>query len=70
MNEMKIVKASGLDGWNMSVSMLFGRSPKFDIRCGNCKRWFSRRFNLDDFPDPVAKCPQCKAMNVVPIKYE
>lgn len=66
---MNIVKAKDVEGWNMSISMLFGTSPKFHIQCGKCLRWFSRRFDMDDFPHPITKCPYCRTANEVPLKY-
>lgn len=66
---MKVVRARGVEGWNMSVSMLFGKSPKLDIKCGKCGGWFSRRFDLDDLPNPITRCPRCKTHNEIPIKY-
>lgn len=66
---MNIVRARDFNGWNMSVSMIFGKSPKLDIQCGKCGKWFSRRFDLEEFPDPVTKCDYCRTVNMIPIKY-
>lgn len=67
---MEVVKALEATGWNMSISMMFGKSPKFDIKCGKCVRWFSKRFDLDDLPNPIAKCPYCRQYNEVPLKHQ
>lgn len=53
----------------MSISMLIGKSPKIHIKCGKCSYWFSRRFDLSEFPNPIAKCNHCGTINETSLRY-
>lgn len=68
---MKEVKAKSYNGWNTSISMLFGKSPKINILCGECFSYFSVRFTPSDFScgSPRAFCTNCGTRNIVSITY-
>jgi len=68
---MKEVKAKGIEGWGLSLSMLFGTSPNFTITCGKCGGYFNRRFKLIELKNrnPKTVCPYCDTINKVPISY-
>ena len=68
---MKVVKCKDAELFNMSVSMLFGKSPKCNIQCGNCEYWFSKRFDIINGKlEAIGMCPYCDAINTVPIELE
>lgn len=66
---MKPIQVKDFDGWNMSISTLWGKSPKITMVCGKCSYTFSRRFESIDFRIgyPKAMCPNCRTINYVPI---
>jgi hypothetical protein len=66
---MKPIKVKYFEMWNMSISMLFGKTPKVHMVCGKCSHYFSKRFNFSDFRDgnPKTLCPNCYTVNYVPI---
>ena len=41
-----MVRCKQAEMFNMSVSMLFGMSPKVHFQCGNCGRWSVGRGNI------------------------
>jgi len=57
--------AEVLDGWNWSITMLFGISSKLTLRCGNCEFKWKTRPTLIDHPTVI--CPACNEVNTVPI---
>lgn len=67
----KVVTCKNAEMWNKSISMFFNRTPKIDIWCGECGHYFSRRFSLDEIDSDgvYAICPECKAINNIPIKF-
>lgn len=65
---MKIVNAKSCKGFNISVSMIVGLSPKYTVICGNCNKSFRSRFNLYLFPK--VKCSHCGAINRLPLSVD
>jgi hypothetical protein len=67
---LKTVEPYDFSTWNMSpLAQLFGKSPKVKILCGNCKGYFTERFDMAEFRNrrkPQATCPHCKAINQMP----
>jgi hypothetical protein len=65
----KPIMVKNFECWNMSISMLWGKTPKVSMLCGKCYYSFSRRFEPIDFRNgyPKALCPSCSAVNYVPI---
>lgn len=66
---MKPICVADFQMWNTSISMLWGKSPKVNMLCGNCHYSFSKRFEPIDFKNgyPKALCPNCSKVNYVPI---
>lgn len=68
---MEPVKVKGFETWNMSVSFLFGVTPKVTMICGECSYVFSKRFRQIDFQYlrkyPQAICPACSVTDYVPL---
>lgn len=69
---MKEVTCKDLSCWNMSISMLFGKTPKVGILCGNCGKYFSHRFDTNECirKTPRVFCPYCDTINKIPIKID
>lgn len=65
-----IVRCKNFQCWNMSPSMLFGKSPKVKIICGKCGKYFSERFTMPNgnLKYPKTICPYCNTINEIPIK--
>lgn len=57
--------ADVIDGWNWSITMYFGVSPKLTLECGNCEFTWQTRPPLIDYPKVI--CPACNKVNKVPI---
>ncbi len=66
---MKEIMCYDMEVWSMSLSMLFGKSPKVKIICGNCKSYFSRKFDLHEMTGSAVRttCPSCRVINKIPI---
>lgn len=66
---MDTVTVKYYEMWNTSITMLWGKSPKVRMICGNCDYSFSKRFEPIDFRTgyPKALCPCCHTLNTVPI---
>ena len=64
-----IVTAKSVEGWNMSLLQLIGKSPSMEITCGKCLHVFSRRFDTSECRGrgPITICPGCGARNRVSI---
>lgn len=60
-----LVNAKSVEGWQMSLMQLFGKTPKVTIVCGNCSYEFARRFDVSECKGqhPIAECPKCSAKN-------
>lgn len=69
---MSEVTVKAFESWNMSLSTLFGKTPKIKMLCGNCTGYFSRRFDVYEVNRrfPRAVCPHCGVVNKVPMKIE
>ena len=66
---MKEIKCKDFQMLNMSLSVLFGKSPKCSIRCGSCGRWFSKRFDIiNGRVESIGLCPYCNTINKVPVE--
>ena len=65
---MNEVLPKSVEGWNMSLTQLFGESPKFTIVCGNCQCAFKSRTELVD--EPRVMCPHCSSINRIPLTWE
>lgn len=65
---MQTVNAKSVSGFNMSISMLFGKSPLLTIVCGNCQYTFQTRTPTIDYAK--ALCPACNCLNKLPLIYE
>lgn len=44
----KPIRVKDFECWNMSVSMLWGRTPKIEMICGHCNHYFARRFSAHE----------------------
>lgn len=62
-----VVDAKDWSGFNMSLSQLFGKGPKFTIRCGNCDVDFDKRIPMTDYPR--VSCPNCGTVNRLPLVW-
>lgn len=69
---MKEVRVKHFEMWNMSASMIFGKSPKCTMMCGSCSIIFKKRFSPMDFKNkyPKALCPSCNTVNEIPITIQ
>jgi hypothetical protein len=57
----RVVPARDFSGYSMSFAQLWGRGPKFTIRCGACPATFTERIPLVD--NPTVRCPHCHVWN-------
>ena len=66
---MKEVRCYDAELYTLSLSMLIGKSPKVKIVCGECKHYFSKRFDMYEINNstPKAICPYCGTVNIIPI---
>jgi hypothetical protein len=66
---MKEVQVKCFEMWKTSISILWGKSPKVNMICGECFYPFARRFDFADFRNgyPRTVCPDCHTVNYVPI---
>lgn len=69
---MESIPVKYYEMWNMSISTLWGKSPKVKMVCGKCSCSFSRRFKPIDFQNgfPNTLCPCCNTLNSVPITIQ
>jgi hypothetical protein len=66
----KEVRVRNYSTWETSISLLFGKTPKVTMICGECDYQFSRRFEPIDFRGgkfPRVMCQRCQTINVVSI---
>lgn len=61
-----MVTAKSVQGWNMSVSQIFGYTPKLLVVCGKCSHQFYTRTPMVSYPTCV--CPSCSELNQLPIE--
>lgn len=55
--------------YSVSLSMLFGMSPKVDFQCGSCGRWSSGRSdigNINRNGGLYVQCKCCGEINKIP----
>jgi hypothetical protein len=69
---MKTIRVKDFEMWNMSISLLWGKSPKVSLICGKCSYTFSKRFELIALKhrNPKVLCPCCNTRNYIPIVQE
>ena len=65
---MKTVNAQSVSGYNMSVSMFFGKSPLLTIVCGDCRHTFQSRTPCVDYATVI--CPACSSLNRLNLVYD
>lgn len=60
-----MVKVRKLEMWNMSLSMLVGKSPKIKFICGKCNSYNEARISLDAIrcKKPYVLCFRCGEIN-------
>lgn len=66
-----MVKCRNFEMWEMSLSMMFGRSPKVNFRCGKCGNWSSGRGNIENVNRNgglLIPCSHCGETNKIPVK--
>lgn len=58
--------------YSMSLSSLFGISPKISYICGKCNGYNETRIPLEavELGRPYSKCEICGAINKIPIRIE
>lgn len=57
--------------WNMSLSQLFGKTPKIEWICGRCDSYNESRLLVKAVQcgRPYARCECCDETNYIPIHY-
>lgn len=65
-----MVNVKALEMWNMSISMLAGKSPKIRYKCGKCRRYNSTRISLQAVKagNPYVVCAHCGTVNNTKLK--
>ncbi len=60
-----MVNVRKLEMWNMSLSMLVGKSPKIRYICGNCDSYSETRISVNAIRlgRPYVLCPYCGEIN-------
>lgn len=60
-----MVNVRKLEMWNMSLSMLVGKSPKIKFLCGKCGSYNATRISLDAVKNgaPYVVCKNCGEIN-------
>ena len=58
--------------FDMSLSTLFGESPKIKYICGNCEGHNETRIPVEsiEYGRPYTRCKFCGTTNVIPIHIE
>jgi DNA-directed RNA polymerase subunit RPC12/RpoP len=66
-----MVNVRKLDMWNMSVSMLIGKSPKISYVCGKCGMYNKARIstNAIKMGSPYVVCEHCGEVNNTMLKF-
>jgi DNA-directed RNA polymerase subunit RPC12/RpoP len=67
-----MVTVKKLQMWNMSFSMLFGKSPKINYICGKCDSYNETRIpmNAVRMEKPYVVCSYCGEVNDTKITLE
>lgn len=66
-----MVMCKNFNMWNMSISQLFGKTPKIKFICGECDAYNEIRLSVAavECHRPYAKCNCCDEINYIPISY-
>lgn len=64
-----MVECYSFNMWNMSLSQLFGKSPKINFICGECQMYNEGRIPIRaiELGKPFLKCSYCNTINHIPI---
>lgn len=67
-----MVRVAYLHLLNMSISMLWGQSPKITYQCGCCGCVDTTRIPLDaiELGAPYIKCPYCGTINDTGLSFD
>jgi len=67
-----MVNVKKLQMWNMSLSMLFGKSPKINYICGKCDSYNETRISMNAvrMGKPYVVCSHCGEINNTKIELE
>jgi hypothetical protein len=67
---MKMVTVRDLSMWNMSISMIFNKSPKIGYICGSCDGYSETRISMTAvrLGKPYVVCPYCGEVNDTMLK--
>ena len=65
-----MVKCKSFSMWSMSLSQLFGYSPKINFICGKCDSYNEERISMQAIilKRPYVKCKNCNEINYIPIE--
>ena len=64
----KAIRVKRFQMWNVSVSMLFGASPKVKWICGECGGYNESRFCTSYHREnPKVGCMHCGRVNYIPV---
>lgn len=65
-----MVECKNFNMWSMSLSQLFGYSPKINFICGNCDSYNEARIPIAaiKLDKPYVKCKNCEEINYIPIE--
>lgn len=60
-----MVNVKSISMWNISVSMLFGKSPKIEYICGKCGGYNKDRISMKSvrLGRPYVVCKYCREIN-------
>ena len=53
------------EGWNVSLTQIFGLGPKWTITCGECGLTFKKRLPM--VSNPGIECQFCGVINIIPV---
>lgn len=67
-----MIRAKCFEMYNMSLSMLFGKSPKIKYICGKCGKYNKTRISVNavKLKAPYTRCQSCGVTNLIPIVIE
>jgi uncharacterized Zn finger protein len=65
-----MVRARNISGFSVSLSMIFGQSPKITYNCGACGHTNSARMSLEALQrgKPYVVCAKCGEVNDTNLK--
>lgn len=66
-----MVNAREVEGWSWSPAILFGKTSKIEVQCGECGKWHSTRISLEAVKrgNSYVVCPYCGEVNDTKIRY-